>query len=182
MGEPSGASVRGGLSLFCWMEPRRVRAVRGPMASGYAVWHVVDRPLLKAARSLQTRSARPCTRVSRGALGLRAGAESQCKAVRAPRRAPGPVTRRFGTWQTPAATEGGPAPQESQCKAVRVSRRALGLRSLVRQLLLGDLQHRAVTMTQFSALRAARRAFERGAVVGGWRGRYSRGSATTSQR
>ena len=66
MGEPSGASVRGGLSLFCWMEPRRVRAVRGPMASGSIVRHVVDRPLLKAARSLQTRSARPYAGIPRG--------------------------------------------------------------------------------------------------------------------
>ena len=38
--------------------------------------------------------------------------------------------------------------------------------------------HGTVRMTPH----AARRRFERGAAVGGWRGRYSRGSATTSQR
>ena len=65
MGELSGASVSGGLPLFCWMEPRLVRAVRGPMASGYAIRYVVDRPLLKAARSLQTRSARPYAGIPR---------------------------------------------------------------------------------------------------------------------
>ena len=111
------------LSLLVDGTPPCEGGSRGPMASGSIVQNVVDRPPVKAARPLQTRSARPCAGVPRG---------------------PGPA--------------------------------------ILGASLLGDMRHRAVMMTRFSALRAARRAFERGAAVGGWRGRYSRGSATTSQR
>ena len=59
-GEPSGASVRCGLSLFWWMDPRRVRAVRDPMMVRRLICgHVLDRPPLKAVRPLRNRSAKP---------------------------------------------------------------------------------------------------------------------------
>ena len=59
-GRPPGTSPACGLSLFCWMEPRRVRAVRGPMASG---------------------SIRSERRGPAAGEGGAAPADSQCKAV-----------------------------------------------------------------------------------------------------